>query len=122
MRKLLLVTVASLGVFGLSSCETIQAGFPNIPGPSQTLIDEKALLVAEASYFAAGTLIEKAVDSGLLTGDRAARVRVLNQQAYNALELARQAKAASNLVTYAEQTARVLGLIDQIQLTIRSQD
>ena len=124
--RLLLVSVAFAAVMGMSGCASngyTQGGYPESPfTTSSTMIDERALYVAEAAYEGARQIINVSVDTGVLTGERAAQVRVLNQQAYAALQLAREAQRTANARTYAEQTARVLGLISQIQFTIRSQE
>ena len=124
--RLLVVSVALVASLSASGCVPnmiTQGGYPESPFTlANNTIDERALLIAEASYNGIGTIIEASVDAGLLTGERAARVRELNRQAYDALVLARQAQAAADARTYVEQTTKVLGLIAQIQLTIRSQE
>lgn len=122
----LLLSSAMCGLLITSGCATgmsTPGGYPDSPfTTSSTTIDERALYVAEAAYEGARQIINVSVDTGVLTGERATRVRNLNQQAYNALLLAREAQRTANARTYAEQTARVLGLISQIQFTIRSQE
>lgn len=123
-RMMLSATVC--GLLTISGCApgvVTHGGLPETPfNTSSTVIDERALYVAEAAYEGIRVLINTAVDTGNLTGEKAAQVRNLNQQAYNALLLAREAQLMANARTYAEQTARVLGLISQIQFTIRSQE
>jgi hypothetical protein len=124
--RLLLISVAACGLLTISGCASngyTQGGLPETPfNTSSTTIDERALYVAEAAYDGITQIIQTAVRSDLLKGEKAAQVRVLNRQAYDALLLAREAQRTANARTYAEQTARVLGLIAQIQMTIRSQE
>jgi len=124
--RFLLISVACAATLSISGCLSngnTHGGYPESPfTASSSSIDERALLVAEAAYNGVGTLVEAAVDSGLLVGERAALVRDLNRQAYDALVLARQAQVTADARTYVEQTTRVLGLISQIQLTIRSRE
>lgn len=119
--KTVLFSCAALAVLGLGACNTTQFPYP-IPSAESTVIDEKALYVAEAAYFGMGKLAEAAVDSGTLKGDRARQVLEIEQKAYQALVTARAAQATANSASYAEQTARVLDLIAQAQALIRTRE
>lgn len=122
MRKMLLAACVSVSILGLSACGSTHVDFPGLPNASQTSIDEKALYVAEAAYSGLGTLVLEAVRSGTLKGEQAARVRVLNNQAYEALRLARSAQETADSRTYVEQTTRALNLIAQAQALIRNRE
>jgi predicted lipid-binding transport protein (Tim44 family) len=122
MRTFLLAACASVSILGLSACGSTHVDYPGLPNASQTVVDEKALYVAEAAYAGLATLALEAVQSGALKGDQAAQVQVLNRQAYEALLLARAAKEAANSRTYVEQTTRALDLIAQAQALIRTRE
>lgn len=122
----LMLSATLCGLLAISGCApgvVTQGDYPSSPfSTSSTTIDERVLYVAEAGYQGVTQLIAAAVQADLLKGEKAAQVRVWNRQAYDALLAAREAQRTADARTYAEQTARVLGLIAQIQLTIRSQE
>lgn len=122
MRTFLLAACASVSILGLSACGSTHVDYPGLPNASQTIADEKALYIAEAAYAGLATVALEAVQSGALKGDQAARVQVLNRQAYEALLLARSAQAIANSRTYVEQTTRALDLIAQAQALIRTRE
>ena len=122
MRKMLLAVCASVSILGLSACGSTHVDYPGLPNASETSIDEKALFVAEAAYAGLGTIALQAVQSGALKGELAARVQVLNRQAYESLLLARTAQQAADSRTYVEQTTRALNLIAQAQALIRTRE
>lgn len=118
MKKLLIAVAASLMLAApLTACATLGTSSPL----EQTLVDDKALLAAEAAYFGVGTLVEAAVDGGALRGERAAQVAVLDRRAYAALQTARQAYAVGNAATYRAAAAAALGAVADIQRLLKPQ-
>ena len=122
MRMLFLAACASVSILGLSACVTPSIDYPGLPNASETILDEKALFVAEAAYAGLATIALEAVQTGTLKGERAAQLQVLNRQAYEAILLARQAQTTANSRTYVEQTTRALSLIAQAQALIRNRE
>lgn len=122
MRMLFLAACASVSILGLSACVTPSIDYPGLPNASETILDEKALFVAEAAYAGLATIALEAVQTGALKGERAAQLQVLNRQAYEAILLARQAQTTANSRTYVEQTTRALSLIAQAQALIRNRE
>ena len=122
MRKMLAVLCVSGSILGLSACGSTHVVYPGLPSASETLIDEKALFIAEAAYSGLTTLALEAVNTGALKGEQAARVQVLNRQAYQSLVLARHAQATANSRSYTEQVTRALDLIAQAQALIRPRE
>jgi post-segregation antitoxin (ccd killing protein) len=98
--KLWIIPLAAL----LASCQTastIAAAAPVITGgpvvlADRTVMDETAGRSIELAYMAARTVAEIAVDAGLLKGERAAQVQVLNRRAYATVLAARAAYRAGN--------------------------
>lgn len=118
MNRLLIACAAALCLAApLSACAPVLQSSPL----EQTLVDDKALLAAEAAYFGVGTLVEAAVDSGALRGERAAQVAVLDRQAYAALATARQAYAVGNAASYRAAAAAALGAVADIQRLLKPQ-
>lgn len=122
MRRFLLASATVLSILGLSACNTTNGLFPNVPQASESVLDEKALYVAEAAYEGFGNLVIQATQANLLNDEQKQRLRVINQQAYQSLVLARAAQKAADSRSYIEQTTRTLDLIAQAQSIMRSRN
>lgn len=120
MRKFLIAACASASILGLAACNTTGGLFPNVPHACESVLDEKALYIAEAAYSGFGNLVIEATQTGALTDAQKAQLQTLNRQAYQALVLARAAQRAADSRSYVEQTARTLDLIAQAQSIMRS--
>ena len=66
----------------------------------KTTLDEQGMLACENFYKAARIAVETGVDAGLIKGETAAKVAVLDNQAYAALGAVRSAYRAGNAQSY----------------------
>lgn len=121
---MLAIAVAALAYLAAACSPQGAGGIGGIaPTPaavtSATAIDEKALAGVELAYKAMRTAGEIAVDAGVLAGDNAARVAAIDEKAYAALLLARQAYKAGNAADYGAAVGQALELIGQAQALIK---
>lgn len=120
MKRIILVACTALSI-GLGGCaNTVSSSLPPAPAivAEQTVLDEQALLAAEASYKAAREIMEAAVDRELVTPAVAARFRAINIRANDVLVKARAAYDAANASSFAAAIAEAGPLINQLwQLT-----
>ena len=119
MKRLLLLPL----VLMLASCGPLLAGFaaPQIPPPVQianaTTLDEQGALGVELAYKAARIAIEVGVDAGLIKGERAARLAVIDDKAYAAVRVARRAYQAGNAADYVTALSQArLAIADLVAL------
>ena len=122
MKKLLVLFAA----VSLTGCAPLLAGLTPPPPATyadRTILDEQAASGVELAYKAARIAVETGVDGGLIVGENASRFRVLNRQAYAAVQTARAAYAAGNAQTYGAAVAEAKSLINQmLTLTGRNAD
>lgn len=95
MKRILIAAALAL-----SGCA--QLGIPASPSDiaNKTTLDEKGAIGVEASYKAARTVVEFAVDTGLLKGASATKAAALDTMAYTAVTKARAAYEAGNAASY----------------------
>lgn len=91
----------------LAACETL----PRLPTPQSTLVDEKALLAAEAAFQGVLIGVSAAVDSGALKGADATKARVGLEKARSALLVARRTKATADAFSVLNLAADLKGMI-----------
>ena len=112
MRKLLFPILAALA---LSGCSSIASDVISAPPPSaiadKTVLDEQAGTAVELAYKAARVALELAVDTGRLTGSRAAVAQDVNRKAYAAVQVARSAYRTGNAASYPQAAAEARRLI-----------
>ena len=108
-RHLLACLALSLAI---TACAT--TGLPSSPGAvaSQTVKDEQAILAVELAYKAARLSIETGVDAGLIKGERATQFAALDNRAYSAVQIARDAYAAGNAADYVAAVARARSAVE----------
>lgn len=111
--KLIAPLALSLGVSGCNGL-TMPSSMPAVPSLQNTTVDEKALFVAESAFSGGSSTLEAAVDSGMLRGANARIARGYYTQAYDALLLARQARAAGNSANLLEASIKVQTLVTKI--------
>lgn len=102
-RFLAFAAAPALAIAALSACTTPTGErFPQNPGAiaDGTTLDEKAAIGAELAYQGFRTAAELAVNSGKVTGQRAAMLAELDKDAFGALEAARLAYDAGNAEDY----------------------
>lgn len=118
------VALLAPALFLLSACAAMSAiptavgALPTIIGGPVTIsdrstIDETAGRAIELAYKAARTVAEVAVDAGILKGERAAQVQVLNRRAYNAVLAARAAYRAGNESSWIRASGEARTAIEQ---------
>lgn len=112
-----LTFVAAAGVMAIPACApgTNIATTPPAALAGASVLDEKAVLGAELAYKAMRTAGTIAIDAGVLKGDRAARVAVIDNRAYAAVLLARRAYSAGNANDYGRAVGEALSLIGEAQ-------
>ncbi len=96
-----LVAIA-LVASGCSGCSTLERVNHAISAPSRTLVDEKAVLAAEAAYGAALDTVTQGAKDGRIKGEDAAKVAALIRKAAparKALEAALHGANATDLAT-----------------------
>src|SRR5688572_7447905 len=105
----------SLLAAGCSGCQPIGTITGDKPLAGQTVIDEKALLVAEAAKLGADKAAAEAVRQGLLKPGSAQSVKIADylQLAQNGLVAARQAKAVGDATSFGSRVASVQDLISK---------
>lgn len=117
MKRILVAMFASMlmasGALSMASCSTMA------PAPSRITIDEKALYVLELAYAGALAAAESGVDSGLIEGDRAARVDQLLQQVDQSIDHARRAYLVSDTIQAASATARAYSLLGNLETLLK---
>lgn len=101
----------------LTACASLPS-FETSPLES-TLVDDKALYAAEAAYFGAATAADVAVDSGVLTGERAGQVAALLERGYTSLGVARSAYRAGNARSAQTAAAEALAAIAGAQRILK---
>ena len=94
MKRIILASF----LLSLSACASI----PMSPGvvSNKTVLDEKGLLAVEGVYKAELLVLKTGVESGLIHGAMAGKVKALDNRAYLAVLGARAAYAAGNSSSY----------------------
>lgn len=104
MRTMMLAALAvlSLGAAGCSGCQPIGTLVGDKPVAGSTVLDEKALLVAEAAQLTADRAAKQAVLSGLLTpgSPRALQIDDYLKVSYTGLQAARSAYNAGRATDF----------------------
>jgi hypothetical protein len=113
MKKLLACALLSLSV-PLAGCAGFLGGLDSTPVLQNTIVDEKALIVAEAAFDAGSTVLEAAVDDGHLKGAAAAQASAYYTKAKAALDVARAAQKAGDSKTLLEASIEVQSLVTKI--------
>ncbi len=88
------LALASIG--SLTACKTIVPNVVTSPVAAVTKADEKALIASEAFFEAASVAINKAIDAGILKGDKALQVQVIYRNARATLARAREFQHSLN--------------------------
>lgn len=117
--KKLAIALAALGM-GLTACEpgTVPPASPGAVAETQ-VIDEQAALAVELAYKGARMAVELAVDSGVLKGDAAAKVALLDKRAYAAVLATRKAYDAGNSADYLSAATTARAAINDLLAAIR---
>lgn len=108
MKKVILASF----LLSLSACSSI----PTSPGviSNQTVLDEKVLIAVELAYKTEVLAIETGINTGVIAGAAAVKIADLDNKAYLAVLVARNAYATGNASTYlgavASARAAVAGL------------
>ena len=133
MRRLLFLPLALAGL-ALASCGALTStevgNNSTLPAPSPspianvecpgnaisnaTRLDERLALGVEATYTAARTAAELAVDSGRVTGPNATRLRTANRRAYDGLLAVRKAYCAGNQAGYLAAAVSATGAVSAL--------
>lgn len=110
-RALYLACAAALAI----SAAPLTACTPQLSGPvlGQTLVDDKALLAAEAGLYGANTAASLAVDAGALTPGSPKALAIADKlaQAKAALDVGRGAYKAGNSAIYLNQVQATQALL-----------
>lgn len=120
-----LIMLAALTALSVAACAPLATTVPVPSAPvelaDKTTLDEQAALSVEVAYRAAVLAAEVAVDSGLLKGEAAARVAVIDQKAYRAVQAVRAARAAGNATNYAAAVVNARTAVDDIVSLIKGE-
>lgn len=96
------VIFAAIMAVNLAGCGL--SGLASAPAPAaiadRTVLDEQGALAVELAYKAARLGVETAVDAGLIKGDAALRVALLDERAFQAVAAARRIYQTGNAPGY----------------------
>lgn len=110
LSRFLAISIVSLALVGCAPLAAVMGGIPPAPAAAadRTMIDEQTALSVELAYQAATVAIGAAVNIGVLRGEGAERVAVIDRRAYRAVLATRAAYDAGNATSYgaAATTAR----------------
>lgn len=99
MKKLILAIALCTSALPLTACSTSIVPAP-VEVSDRVVLDERIAVSVELAYKAARTAVELAVDAGLVKGERAATLAVLDRKAYTAVVAVRAAYKAGNAASY----------------------
>lgn len=122
LKSYLLMIALALIAVPLAACSSLSMGAPpSSPGvvADATVLDEKAAIAVEASWAAAGTLVEAATDAGLVQGALAARLDRLDATAAKWVHAARAAYDAGNADGYLAALKEAQRAIAQITAAVQ---
>lgn len=111
--------ILALALSGCGPLLQLPAGIPPAPAAAAnaTVLDEQAALGVELAYKAERIALETAVDTGRLTGARAAQAAALDDKAYKAVTIVRRAYLAGNATDYTTAIAQArLAVADTLAL------
>ncbi len=112
LSRLATFLFVALVVALLSGC----AGSAQIEPPGErTRIDDRAAIIAEATWRASGAIVEAGLDVGLLSGGPAERVSRIDAEAELAIGLLRSAYDAGNADSYLAAAVSVNAMVEQLQ-------
>ena len=101
MKRLILATTMPLLL--LTGCTFGEvASTPPAVVASRTVLDEQGVLAVELAYKAARLAVEAGVDAGAIKGETALRFADLDNKAFLAVTVARNAYAAGNAASYSD--------------------
>lgn len=114
MKRFLLCAALALAV-PIGGCHSFTS-LPTSPSnaANATVLDEQLALGVEATYKAARTAMETAVDSGVLHGANATKARTLNTQAYDAVKATRAAYDAGQQDNYIAAAGKAAGIVSNL--------
>jgi len=110
--------IALLMCIPVAACTTIPTAPVEVA--ETTVLDERAGIAAEDAYKLVRTLMESAVDLGLVRGQLAAQLITYDTRAFSALEAMRTAYRTGNAQTYEAAAGEVMLQTGLIQSLLRS--
>lgn len=118
MTKLPAWTLAAAAFIGTTSaCSTLPASPVAATGAARASLDEKLGIGAEVAYTTATKLGTALAKAGLV--DRA-KFKALDNKAYSALLVTREAYKAGNAKSYADGVAAVQSIVTEIQKLVEN--
>lgn len=114
LGRLFSLIAAATMLVALPACST--TGVPGSPAEvaDKTILDEQGALSVELAYKAARTVVEVAVDAGLIKGELASTIARLDRDAYSAVLAVRSAYDAGNATSYSSAIDRARSIISSI--------
>ena len=118
MKKLLILSIASLSLF---ACASLPDAVPKSPAAvaEVTTLDERLILGAEVSYKAARSLGEAAVDTGQVTPAAAVTIKSVDIALFGVLLKARHAYDTANAASYEAALAEAAPLLNRFWSLVR---
>lgn len=113
MKRAILVAMASLSMVACTTVPTHVVGVPTSPVvvADKTILDEKVGIAVETAYKAFRLAVELAVDSGVLKGDKAAKIAAIDNRAYAFTLATQRAYNAGNSASYISASTEALAAI-----------
>ncbi len=106
-------TAGAISTAGATAADAVGVPAP-VTVADKTTLDESLGRGANLAYKAARTACEIAVDAGVIKGATATRFRVLNRQAYAAVQAVDRAYATGNARSYREAVDQAQALAGQL--------
>lgn len=117
MRKVLIAVALSLGTLTMvPACSGFQKAIEDEAVLDNTVVDEKAFIVALSAYKGVLITVNEALDAGLLTpgSTTALKIEAIRVNADKVVNLAEQAKAVGNAKGLTARSYELMSLVAQI--------
>lgn len=117
MRKVLIAVALSLGTLTMvPACSGFQKAIEDEAVLDNTVVDEKAFIVALSAYKGALITVNEALDAGLITpaSPTALKIEAIRVNAEKVVDLAEKAKAVGDAQGLTARSYELMGLVAQI--------